>query len=335
MIAFATPLQRLRANSSDQFENGARYLYPSGRPITRLRYLGQQDGQHFYAAADDAAATLPPAKAAPPAPHWSETLPAAVGYPDTLNGALLRIRSSTAQKNGHVILDRSTRGGYRIVEVDAGVLAHDITIGRLKAEDIFRCGVRVRGDRWHIHDVILKHGAHRNTGRDLPEGIEVHDGTGHLFEDFEISGFYMADVPGQYTNGDCIATEGGTGGIVRRGRCIGASDGGMDLKGIWYVDDCYIAECNRALRAWDEVTVGTLRIHNPAGAALWLAKNAKLTVERLIVTSDRPCILFRSESGGHLTVKSADLSGVAPGSTLKRQDGSGVTWDLSPGCVLP
>lgn len=64
MIVLDKPLASLRADASDRF-NGKRYLNAKGRPITRLRKVGEQDGKFYYAAADDLAAKLP-APAAPP-----------------------------------------------------------------------------------------------------------------------------------------------------------------------------------------------------------------------------------------------------------------------------
>lgn len=58
-------LTSLRANSSDRFSDGLKRLYPTGKPITRLRFLGQQGGLFYYAAADDVAASMPVATKAP------------------------------------------------------------------------------------------------------------------------------------------------------------------------------------------------------------------------------------------------------------------------------
>ncbi|WP_242415099.1 hypothetical protein [Sphingomonas panni] len=58
MIVRKKPFSSLRADRGDRFD-GERHLYPNGRPITRLRLVGERDGNWYYAAADDAAATMP------------------------------------------------------------------------------------------------------------------------------------------------------------------------------------------------------------------------------------------------------------------------------------
>lgn len=63
MIIRDRPLASLRADTSDRFA-GVRYLYPNGRPITRLRLVGELEGQWYYAAADDPEARLPIASVA-------------------------------------------------------------------------------------------------------------------------------------------------------------------------------------------------------------------------------------------------------------------------------
>jgi hypothetical protein len=55
-----TALTSLRADvNSDRFSDGFRRFYPAGRPITRLRKVGDQGGRFYYAAADDLTAVLP------------------------------------------------------------------------------------------------------------------------------------------------------------------------------------------------------------------------------------------------------------------------------------
>jgi len=58
LIVLDKPLTSLRADTSDRF-NGKRYLNAKGRPVTRLRLVGEQAGKFYYAAADDLAAVLP------------------------------------------------------------------------------------------------------------------------------------------------------------------------------------------------------------------------------------------------------------------------------------
>jgi hypothetical protein len=283
---------------------------------------------------------LPTLVPAPPPTRTATAFPATPTiHAATLNGVFRLSKNASNVAIGPVWVD----GPYRAVESAPNVRTTGLTIRGLKATNLQRDAIRILGASNVLierFDVSMR--AAPQTGSNLPEGIAIggnnctpiHNVT---IRDGKINGFRMASVEGKYTNGDGIASEGCVDGLtIERVTSSNNSDGAFDLKGTRIVlRDLVAVNSNRAFRIWGKgVVATTLTADQFRGAGIWLGKDASITVDHFIGRSAKPGIVFRWESGASLTVKSCDLTGMAPGSTLQKSDGAAAKVLLGRGCKL-
>lgn len=310
------PLASLRADiDTDRFSDGLKRFYPgTERPIERLRLLGEQAGRAYYAAADDLAAVLP----SPPGPMME-------AFAATLNGAI-RFRASIADA---VVRDRWIDGAYRAVETDKGVATPRILIDGLKGTNLARDGIRLRdAPGTIIRNFDLRHAPTENVGDELPEGIAIGKGTGILIKDGYVEGFRGA-APNGYPNGDGIATEGGTSGIIRRVTACNCSDGGFDIKGVWELDECRSEGCGKGFRFWHDITAGTLYTNR----TIHILAGAKVRIRKLVAYGPKPFPLLTAEGDATVVVDAWDVSGMAPGWARVQANAGGNSITFGAGCV--
>jgi hypothetical protein len=343
MLETTSPLTALRANSSDRFTDttGTQYkiLYPeTGRPVTTLKVLGSVNDKFYYAAITDTTSQMPAPIVTDPLAGLTMTT-----YSETLNGPF-RVSASSP-----VLIERQwVDGSYRAIETNSGAKPLDVTIRAIKATNIQRDGIRVmNAGNILIEDFDLTMRAEPQTGTNLPEGIAIGGNNcapinNVVIRNGKVSGFRMAEVQGVYTNGDGVATEGCVVNLtISNVRASNNSDGGFDLKGQHVVLNNLVAENNsRGFRNWSPDATATTLVSKNNGTALWMGKPdangvpTKITIDRFIASSEVPAIVFRWERGALITVKSCDLTGMAPGSTLTKNDGSGAVVTLGEGCTL-
>jgi len=226
-------------------------------------------------------------------------------------------------------------GAYRAIETSVGADVTRLHVTGLTATGLQRDGIRLRrADDIIIERFDLRHTEARSTGSHLPEGIAITAGRNITIREGRVSGFRMVVVPGKYTNGDGIATEGATSGRIDRVIASDNSDGGFDIKGTWQLNALVAERNSRNFRFWNQVTAGTLTSRD-GGTAVWLGKGAVVTIERLVASSVKPSQVIALEGATHLTIKACDLSGMAKGSTLIKVNASGNQVSLGVGCTLP
>jgi hypothetical protein len=245
-----------------------------------------------------------------------------------VNGAIRFKFDAANWRIGPVKVD----GAYRAIETDAGVDLTNGVIDGLTATNVTRDGIRIRkANGLTISNFDLRHAAAPSTGADLPEGIAITAGTNIVVRDGKASGFQWSGTG--YRNGDGIATEGASSGLIDRVTASDNSDGGFDIKGTWALDSL-IAERNaRNYRFWHNVTAGAL-VSSDGGTAVWLGKGAVVTIQRLTASSSKIAQVFALEGSTTLNVVSCDLTGMAKGSVLVKSNGSGNKVTLGPGCKL-
>lgn len=256
-----------------------------------------------------------------------------INAPD-INGAFLITKSTSNLRFRPV----TVLNAYRAIETAPGVRVDNMTSIGLNARNLGRDGIRLReAHNVTIRDFDLVHGPTPSVGKHLPEGIAIGAGRGITISNGRVRGFRMTQHKGNYTNGDGIATEGAVDGLlIENVVASDNSDAGFDIKGRNVVlRNLEAVDNGRAFRIWSPTARATLlRARNFKGAALWVGKDAAITVERLVASSMNPAPVFRYESGATIIVKSCDLSGMPKGSKLVQADGKGAKLDLGPGCRL-
>jgi hypothetical protein len=309
--------------------------------------LGAVAGGFYYAAATDLAATMP-ALAFPVAPTAVVTPPVAPlamrSFPATANPAVML---KSGQTYGPVWID----GAYRAMRHGAKLPIGDVVVDGLKVTNAVRDGIQIcLASNVTIKNFSIEHGPIANTGTDLPEGIAVGGSascgsnvTSLVIQDGRISGFRMAkeyDSLGRaiYTNGDGIATEGGTSGIIARVTSANNTDGGFDLKGSWVLNDTAAVANSRSYRFWGDITATTITSTNPGGAHVWINAKAAQTIviDKLVARSNTTAPILRIENGFpiSITIRECDLHVPAGTVFLLNAGGNKSALTLGPGCKL-
>jgi len=225
--------------------------------------------------------------------------------------------------NGVVIFSGTVRGArvgplnvrraYRAVETRGrNSVLRDIRIEGLEATELERDGIRLRGDidGAVIRDFTLRMRDRPQSGGHLPEGIALMAGRNISISDGQISGFRMVPVKDRYTNGDGIAAERSVENLrIARVEANDNSDAGFDLKSSRTRLDALVARRNfRNYRFWHDVDAGTLTSVDPRNAHIWIGKQGKVRIDRLVARSSTEAPVFRIEKGGRLEVGRCDLS---------------------------
>lgn len=243
------------------------------------------------------------------------------------------------------IADVRVAGGYRVIEnsaapdlVAAGCVG--LRVHGARASELERSFARIRYDS---HDGVIEDvsasGVLATGATDLPVGIAFAD-TAHDFriERCFMRGFQWKRRDNQYWNGDGFSTERGNARVLFR-QCAAwdNSDGGFDLKSTeTTLDDCVSGRNARNFRLWssmratrlislDPVKIGGtgdtnhFSIMAPKGASAPLV----LTIEHLVVKSDRGWPIFDVHDGpAKIIIGSHDIQ-VPPGTPLWRSRSGG------------
>ena len=256
-----------------------------------------------------------------------------------VNGAVRLVNSASDLTIGPA----TVIGAYRLLESGEGTKLSRARIVGLKGRDLQRDGIRLRkATEIEVSEFDLQMRAEPQTGKNLPEGIAIGAGSNITIRDGILSGFRMVEEidlktkKHQYVNGDGIATEAAVDGLtITDVTSRDNSDAGFDLKGRHIRLDRLTAERNsRNFRFWHEVDAGTLTSID-GGTAVWVGKGASVTVAKLIARSSKPAQVLALEGQTDVTIRSCDLSGMAPGSVLTKVNASGNKVVLGPGCKLP
>lgn len=261
------------------------------------------------------------------------------------NGAVLLYGTVEGATIGPAVV----RDAYRVVETYSDkTTVKGLTIDGLVGENIRREGIRIRGvaSDITIRNTVLKHSATPNVSPDLPEGIHLETGANVLIENVHASGFQMAMEPGTYWNGDGLAAESAVKGLViRNSGFVDNTDAGLDLKVFTVLDNVFLSGNARNLRLWrggeaTTLTFGpTVKRGGAASTAMiWMKGNSLsppvLTIEKLVVKSDKPETIFRVEDGpADIRIGSCVLD-LPAGSVLKVAGNKAMKWTLGPGCGL-
>lgn len=237
---------------------------------------------------------------------------------------------------------------YRVIETTAPSLSN-VAIDGLIGENILREGIRIRGAATGItiRNFTLTHSATPNTGVDLPEGIHLESGKDFIIENGTISGFQMTAPPGDYWNGDGLATERLIDGlIIHNVSSDDNTDGGFDLKGSHTSLDNTEAHGNkRNYRVWAGMTAGTIisgdtnkRGGISAAAGLWLHGDPSVpvtTIEKFVVRMTVPGTIISIEDGAvDLRIAACDIRAPAGSVLVKQENFPGVKISLGPTCHL-
>ncbi|KZE16218.1 hypothetical protein AVT10_12010 [Sphingomonas hankookensis] len=221
---------------------------------------------------------------------------------------------------------------YRAVETDAGVDTPRIRIRGLKATGLTRDGIRLRAAPGAlIEDFDLTHADAPSTGEHLPQGIAITAGTGITIRNGRVARFRMPVEPGKYTNGDGIATEGGTSGTIANTLAEDNSDGGFDIKGTWTLDRTIARRNGRDYRFWNTVTAGTITAEGWTSAAVWIGKGARVRIDHLIASNDNAAPLLIVAGSTDVVITRCTLSRPT-GAPLVKSEGSGNRVVLGAGC---
>jgi hypothetical protein len=263
---------------------------------------------------------------------WPATYNPTIWSSGTLNSAVVRISGAV---NDARIGPVKIIGAYRAVDTDSGAVVRRLVIDGLVATKINRDGVRLR----EAYDTVIQNFEFRfrdlpQIGTQLPEGIAIYKGSNITIRKGIISGFRMVTVPGVYTNGDGIATEGGVSGVtIQDVTSSYNSDAGFDLKGKVSVDRLTAIGNSRAFRFWHNVEAGTIKADRWTSAAVWVGKGATVHIKLLRATNrgSQPVIIL--EDYATLKIDQCELD-VPYAKSFSRADGSGTKVSYGPGCRL-
>lgn len=262
-----------------------------------------------------------------PGQTWPAPVPPTI-VATGVNGAA-RVRQDAADITiGPVVV----RDAYRAVETDAGVDTPRITIRGLTATGLTRDGIRLRtASGALIEDFDLTHADAPSTGEHLPQGIAITAGTGITIRNGRVARFRMQLLAGTYSNGDGIATEGGTSGTITDVLAQDNSDGGFDIKGNWTVDRLTAERNARDYRFWTEVAAGTITATGWTSGAVWVGKGARVRIEHLIATNATSAPLLIVAGSTDVEITRCTLSRPA-GAPLVKSEGSNNRVVLGKGC---
>lgn len=225
---------------------------------------------------------------------------------------------------------------FRAIESNKNVHIRNLTIDGVRATDLGRDGIRIRGDAVGVrirNFALSMRGAPQATPN-LPIGIAVQEGRRIAISDGVVSGFRMRQVEGKYTNGDGVATERPVDGLsIVRVRSSDNSDGGFDLKSTNVFLDQLTAERNgRNYRFWGSVRANRLTSNDPRNAHLWIARGAEVHIASLTAKSNSRAPLIRLEGQARVDVDRCVLS-LPRGTKLVAEDAAGSRVRLGPGCA--
>ncbi len=243
------------------------------------------------------------------------------------------------------IANVGVEGGYRVIENTAaqklaGAGCVGLRVSGVRASNLERSFARIRYDS---HDGVIEDvsasGMLTTGATDLPVGIAFDD-TAHDFriERCVMRGFQWQRKPRQYWNGDGFSTERGNARMLFR-QCAAwdNSDGGFDLKSTeTTLDDCISGRNARNFRLWtsmratrltsvDPVKIGGIgdTNHFTIMAAKGAGEPLVITIDHLVVKSDRGWPVFDVHGGpAKIIVGSHDIQ-VPPGTPLVRSRGGG------------
>ncbi|WP_184075066.1 right-handed parallel beta-helix repeat-containing protein [Sphingomonas prati] len=271
-----------------------------------------------------------------PSPAAPVTPPVNAVSKPGVNGALIVLKGA---QSGMTIGPARVTAGYRAVEAESGSSLRDSSITGLTAV-VERDGIRLRdAQRVTIENFDLRMRAELQTGGNLPEGIAITSGSGIVIRNGTLSGFRMVEVPGKYTNGDGIATEGKSSGTITNVTSSINTDGGYDLKGTWTLDNVTAEANSRNFRFWDSITARTITSANPVQAHIWVNATGPQTIviDKLIATSttDAPILRVENDHPVSITIKSCVLDVPAGTEFLFNAGGNRSKFSFGPGCKLP
>ena len=191
----------------------------------------------------------------------------------------------------------------------------NLTVRRIRAGFLKR-GIRLRYDSNAIviRDFRLTHlGPNRARG-DIPVGIGLYDDVHNVLIERGVIENVLSELPDQkrYWNADGISLERGVHDVVLRDIVIrNCTDGGIDSKATnLLIDRASIEGCGRNLRLWEDARITTLESIDPikrggigVTAHIALYKGVgNVSIDRLIIRSDRPTPIFVMESDAPATV---------------------------------
>lgn len=262
-----------------------------------------------------------------PGQTWPAPIPPTITAPGVNGAARLRVDAPDVTIGPVVVRD-----AYRAVETDAGVDTPRIRIRGLTATGLTRDGIRLRAAPGAvIEDFDLQHADAPSTGTHLPQGMAISSGAGITIRNGRVAGFRMPTEPGKYTNGDGIATEGGTSGTITGVTASDNSDGGFDIKGEWRLDDLVAERNGRDYRLWNSVTAGTLIANGWSSAAVWVGKGARVRIDHLIASNDSAAPLLIVAGSTDVEILRCTLSRPARAALVK-SEGSKNVVKLGFGC---
>lgn len=242
------------------------------------------------------------------------------------------------------ISDIRVEGGYRVIENSAALKQAPagcvgLRVRGARASNLERGFARIRYDS---HDGVIADvsasGMMTTGATDLPVGI-AFDGTAHDFrmERCVMRGFRWKRAAKKYWNGDGFSTERGNARMLFR-QCAAwdNSDGGFDLKSSeTLLDDCVSGRNARNYRLWTSMRATRLTSLDPVKIggigdtthfAIMAAPGGEplvITIDHLIVKSDRGWPIFDVHKGAaRIIVRSHDIQ-VPPGTPLVRSRGGG------------
>jgi hypothetical protein len=225
-------------------------------------------------------------------------------------------------------------GAYRLIDTNKAAFIRNLTISGVNAT-VERDGIRIRGDASgvRIQNFHLQMAAASQSGPNLPIGIHIESGQNISISDGTTSGFRMVEVPGQYTNGDGVASERAVDGLtITNVTSTDNTDGGFDLKSRDTRLDGLTSERNgRNYRLWGTVEAGTLHSADPRNAHIWVSRGAQVHIRSLIARSSTRAPLIKIDGPSEITVDHCTLQ-LPPGTKILGENASEGQVHLGPGC---
>lgn len=159
---------------------------------------------------------------------------------------------------------------YRILDTAKSVDLSGAVFERIIGRNLRRDGVRIwKGDKIHFKYIEVHHTEEPSHGQHhLPEGVAIMEGVTNVTIDELIGSGFRWSQPG-YPNGDLLATEGGSSGIVHKMYGKDVSDAVGDFKGDWRVGLLHGVRANRTARGWRKLRIDTLISDQPRDSHLW------------------------------------------------------------------
>jgi hypothetical protein len=254
----------------------------------------------------------------------------------TMNGGVAVKLSGTVENAtiGPVTIVGAKHAVYTNSDAD---IIRNLTVQGLTVSQAQREGVRIRGsaDGVVIRDFNIGMRSEPQVSPDLPTGILFYSGRNLRVENGRLSGFRMASVPGQYTNGDGLASENAVDGLtISDVTSDDNSDGGFDLKGRNItLANLSAARNYRSYRFWGSTNAGTLTSIDPRNAHLWAGTGATVVIDKLIARSTTPAVILYVDGAVSVTIRSCELT-VPAGTKFSYVATKTTAIALGPGCVL-